>query len=123
MKNMRPRLMALLGVLAIVAFMIFVWPARVVTDYDQAPQPIHKVQPGVSADVDGISMTTHSVRVRMIVGKKGQVLTAKVISSDASKDEDKISVKLAKEWRFIPAKKDGRTVNARYETSIFFSGY
>lgn len=112
-----------IAIIALVAFVLTNPLVMVTTDYDRAPQPIHKVQPGVSADVDGMSMTFRAVRVEMIVGKKGQVLTAKVISSDASSDEEKIAIKMAKRWRFIPANKNEYAVNARYVTSIFFSDY
>ena len=130
MRKWVQRLMVLVSAVLILSIAYAAIFERVVTDYDQAPQPIRKevpayctVSPALTASSDDNYGGLYFVRVQVIVGKKGHAFNARVLESDATKEMEKAALKAAGNWRFIPAKKDGHAVNVKFVIPFRFSAY
>ncbi len=131
MKTRRITLLVIVCALVILAVTAFILSNPYVTaDYDQAPQPIKKdvpayctVSPALTASSDDNYGGLYIVRVEVIVGKKGQVLNARVVESDATKEMEKAALMAARNWRFRPAEKNGKAVNAPIVVPFRFSAY
>lgn len=82
------------------------------------PKVIHQVNPKPDSGAKGFRITG-DVLVALIVNSRGLPTGVHVVRS-IDKDLDASAVEAVREWRFEPARKDGRPVAVRVTVEISF---
>jgi protein TonB len=87
------------------------------TQLDQRPRPINRVNPRITEAIREQGAGT--VRVIFVVTKEGRVEHAKVKRSDHPA-YNKPALRAVRQWRFEPGKRQGRPVRFRMSLPIRF---
>lgn len=89
------------------------------SDLDRSPAPTYRPLPTIPRHLltaaAGVSVT-----VEFVVTTKGEVLNARVVSSDNRRFDD-VALSAVKRWKFKPGFRQGRTVNVSMSQAIDFT--
>lgn len=83
------------------------------------PRVIHQVMPQSNPDDAKGFRISGTVLVGLVVSSKGEPMEVHVVKS-LDKDVDDTAVDAVKQWKFDPAKKDGRPIAVRVTVEIRF---
>ncbi len=88
-------------------------------DLDRAPTPTYRPLPTIPRHLLTVAAGV-SVTVEFVVTTKGEVLNARVVSSDNQRFDD-VALSAVKRWKFKPGFRQGRTVNVSMSQAIDFT--
>jgi periplasmic protein TonB len=88
-----------------------------VPDHDRPPRPIHMTRPRYPQEAF-VKKVEGTVHLEIVIDAEGRVVDARVVGSIPLLDAAALFT--VKEWRFLPATRDGRPVPARASAPITF---